>query len=76
MREVSNTNITKHGFTTNQASELNDLGVTKKLDIKNHALNVLFNSSKVKSGRRLNLLLGIFIIPDNENSFLTKKMFC
>lgn len=56
-------NITKHGFTANQASELNNLEVTKKLDIESHALNVLLNSSKVKSGRRLNLLLGIFTIP-------------
>ena len=53
-------NINKYRFTTNKVSGQNDLGTSRKLDIKSHAFNGLFDTSKVITGSRINLLLGTY----------------
>lgn len=53
-------NITNHGFTTNQASELNDSGMIMKLDFKSHASIGLFYASEVETASRFKLMLSIY----------------
>lgn len=63
-------NITNHGFTTNQTSELNESGLIRKLDFKSHALIGLFYASEVETGSRFKLLLGIYKC---NSKFQTKR---
>lgn len=52
-------NISKHHFTTNKKSGLNDLGMSRKLDRERQAFNG-FLILKVTTGSKINLLLGTY----------------
>ena len=52
-------NINKPDFTANRVTDLNDLVISRKLDVESHEFNGLFKTIKLITRYRKNLLLSI-----------------
>ena len=80
MKEMNNMNINKPVFTANRVRELNDLMISRKLDVESHEFNGLFKTIKLITRSRIHLLLSMnkFIllfqtkrVPDHVEEFLS-----
>ena len=80
MREMNNMNTNKPVFTANRVTELNDLVISRKLDVESYEFNGHFKTIKLITRCRINLLLSInkFMllfqtkrVPDHVEEFLS-----
>lgn len=79
MREMNNMNTNKPVLAANRVTELNDLVISRKLDVESYEFNGLFRTIKLITRCRINSLLSInkFIllfqtktVPDHVEEFL------